>query len=357
VGAYLPSPWPSQRAWTAPGSERCRSTRGRTCYEIRPSPVRVPTRSPQGASASSSIPVTPTTLASWTWTSPPNGAGAGEASAGFLVPRANPASAADLGDALLMRLGLTLIWVGRQFDVPQRPRLLRLEVPRASDGERAIRGLARSAWTVDREVATLPRGHRGHIADPAAAPQDPRNILTRRDARLGARHVVANRQWSFTAERRHITLAGGFAPGYIYELVYVALDPTVVGLGLARYLAESRQAAQSLVSERFLLAEDLTRVQDRAPALAKFVRPRWAPAPMDTGARNPCARGNGAAETPHPMATGRNAERPALWSADCTRPARRSTAPPGADAPSETACLGQTPPGPASRVSPGTGSA
>jgi hypothetical protein len=172
----------------------------------------------------------------------------GKAALAYFNGGSDPVDAADLGDGLLMRLGLTLIWVGWQFDVPRRPDLLRLEVPRASDGGRAIRGLVRSDWTVDRATRTLSLGHRDHIAYPAADPQDPRNSLTRRDARLATRHVVPRGQWSFTADRRHITLAGGFTPGHIYELVYVAQDPAVVGLGLAAVrdvMAYARNAPDS----------------------------------------------------------------------------------------------------------------
>jgi hypothetical protein len=60
--------------------------------------------------------------------------------------------------------------------------------------------------------------------------------------------VVPIRQWSFTAERRRITLAGGFAPGYSYGLVYVAQDAAVVGLGLAAVrdmMASARYAPDS----------------------------------------------------------------------------------------------------------------
>src|SRR5262245_24788508 len=47
---------------------------------------------------------------------------------------ANPSADTDLGDALPLRLGLTLIWVGWQFDVPPGDGVLRLDAPIATDG-------------------------------------------------------------------------------------------------------------------------------------------------------------------------------------------------------------------------------
>ena len=146
--------------------------------------------------------------------------------------RANPTTADDFGDALPLRLGLTLIWVGWQFDVPLRDGAMRLDVPIATDGARPIEGPVRCDWTVDERVATLPLGHRNHRPYPIADTEHADNVLTERDGRLAARRVVPRDQWRFVDETR-IARAGGFEPGKIYELVYRARDPVVVGMGLA----------------------------------------------------------------------------------------------------------------------------
>jgi hypothetical protein len=145
---------------------------------------------------------------------------------------ANPATEAELGDALPLRLGLTLIWVGWQFDVPPREGAMRLQAPVATDGGRPIEGLVRCDWTVDERVVTLPLGHRGHRPYAVADPQHGDNVLTERDGRLAPRRVVPRDQWRFV-EDMWIVRDGGFAPGKIYELVYRARDPVVVGIGLA----------------------------------------------------------------------------------------------------------------------------
>jgi hypothetical protein len=145
---------------------------------------------------------------------------------------ADPTTVGDFGDALPLRLGLTLIWVGWQFDVPLRDGALRLDAPIATDGLRPIEGLVRCDWTVDERAATLALGHRNHRPYPIADTEHSDNVLTERDGRLAARRVVPRDQWRFVDETR-IARAGGFEPGKIYELIYRARDPVVVGIGLA----------------------------------------------------------------------------------------------------------------------------
>jgi len=153
----------------------------------------------------------------------------------------DPSTAEDFGDRLLMRLHLTLIWVGWQFDVPRQPGLLRLRAPIARDADGPIEGLVRSDWTVERPTTTLPLAHRDHVAYPVADPRHADNVLTVRSARLGPRETVPRDRWRFARlddgrlvdDPTHIHLAGGFQRGKIYELVYRARDPVVVGIGLA----------------------------------------------------------------------------------------------------------------------------
>ena len=153
----------------------------------------------------------------------------------------DPTRDADFGDRLLMRLNLTVVWIGWQVDVPTGPDLLRLRAPVARDDGRAIEGLVRSDWTVDRPTTTLPLAHRDHVAYPVSDPRHPDNVLTVRATRLGPREIVPRDRWRFARvdgdrpvdDARHIHLAGGFEPGRIYELVYRARDPAVVGIGLA----------------------------------------------------------------------------------------------------------------------------
>ena len=153
----------------------------------------------------------------------------------------DPSRSEDFGDRLLTRLGLTLIWIGWQFDVPRQPDLLRLHAPVARADGRPIEGLVRSDWTIEHPTTTLSLAHRDHVAYPVADPLHTDNVLTVRSARLGPREIVPRDRWRFARleagrlvdDPTHVHLAGGFQPGRIYELVYRAQDPVVVGIGLA----------------------------------------------------------------------------------------------------------------------------
>jgi Alpha/beta hydrolase domain len=141
-------------------------------------------------------------------------------------------STSEFGDRLLMRLNLTVIWVGWQFDVPRQPGLLRLRAPIARGVDGPIEGLVRSDWTIERTTVTLPLADRDHVAYPVTDPANPDNVLTVRSSRLGPREVVPRERWRFP-DPTHVSLDGGFQRGRIYELVYRARDPVVVGVGLA----------------------------------------------------------------------------------------------------------------------------
>jgi len=152
---------------------------------------------------------------------------------------------AGAGDGFLMRAGLTLIHVGWQYDVPAFDGALWLEVPRARHGTAKdappITGLVRADWVQDEPTKTLALGHRGHLPYPVVDPSDRNNKLTWRAGRKNPRRPVTRGEWSFgeehdgtvVASRTHITSTKTFEAGLIYELVYVAQDPAIVGLGLA----------------------------------------------------------------------------------------------------------------------------
>lgn len=154
----------------------------------------------------------------------------------------DPERTGSFGDGLLMRKGLTVIWVGWQFDVPPLPGMLRLEVPVAKkpDGS-SITGLVRSDWTLDKATKVLKLGHHAQIGYAVADMQSPLNILTVRNGRDAPREIVPRSVWQFAivkngkviSDKYHIYSKNGFKEGFIYELVYLSKDPPVVGLGLA----------------------------------------------------------------------------------------------------------------------------
>jgi len=153
----------------------------------------------------------------------------------------DPATDAEMGDGFLMKQGFTLLWVGWQFDPPQRPGLVRVYPPVATDGGKPIRGLVRSDFVVTEKDFDHSLADRDHAAYPVADPNDPANVLTVRDTVDGPRRIVPRDQWGFSkavegravADPTRVYLNTKFEPNKIYEVVYVAQNPPVVGAGPA----------------------------------------------------------------------------------------------------------------------------
>ncbi|MDH3649975.1 MAG: endonuclease/exonuclease/phosphatase family protein [Saprospiraceae bacterium] len=146
------------------------------------------------------------------------------------------------GDGLLLEQGITIIWIGWQFDVPVSDELLNFFSPVAKYPEGTpIIGLVRSDWVVDEVTNHLKLGHRSQTGYIPYEPDSDIHILTYRSGRDSVRHRVDRSTWEFgkkengklDKDARWIHSSKGFQPGYVYELVYHSIDPPVVGLGLA----------------------------------------------------------------------------------------------------------------------------
>ena len=142
----------------------------------------------------------------------------------------NPRTPPEFGDNFLLQQGFTLVWVGWEFDVPPTPEMLRLFAPIATDNGKPITGLVRSEWIGDERVTTIPLGDRAQLGYPVADPNDAANQITVRDTVLGERKIVPRKDWTFT-DSTHVKMDAGFEPGKIYEVIYKAKDPVLVGLG------------------------------------------------------------------------------------------------------------------------------
>lgn len=153
----------------------------------------------------------------------------------------DPRTPEDFGDGYLLKQGYTLVWVGWQADVLDDANALRLFAPVATQNGQAIRGPVRAQWIVDAKVTEHNLGDRSHIPYPVADPGDPSLQLTVQDRRDAPKRVIPRNQWQLARyefgkavpDPGRIYMASGFEPGKMYELVYTAKDPTVVGLGPA----------------------------------------------------------------------------------------------------------------------------
>ncbi len=144
----------------------------------------------------------------------------------------DPSTPADFGDNFLLEQGYTLVWIGWEFDIPTSEKLLHLYAPIATNHGQPIVGLVRSEWEGDKLVTTIPLGDRNQIGYPVADANDPENRIYVRDTVAGERRSIAREKWSF-ADSTHVSMTDGFEPGKIYEVVYKAKDPVLVGLGPA----------------------------------------------------------------------------------------------------------------------------
>jgi hypothetical protein len=169
------------------------------------------------------------------------------------VPERNALSGA--GDGFLFREGYTLVWFGWQADVLLGASRVTLNVPiaRNADGS-PITGVVRAELTTTQPVKTLNLSsgwftglthasyhtaqldHRQAFADGFVP------TLTVRMKEQAARMPIAPGAWRFgacpdgtavTPSETQICYPDGFQPGRLYELIYRAKDPRVLGLGFA----------------------------------------------------------------------------------------------------------------------------
>src|SRR3954452_23413598 len=102
----------------------------------------------------------------------------------------DPTTEAQFGDGALMRDGFTLLWMGWQWDVPDRAGTMRMDMPIASLQEpgrgatgngTAITGLVRGNFILNEHATTASVADRGHKAYPVLDPMSAENVMTVRD--------------------------------------------------------------------------------------------------------------------------------------------------------------------------------
>jgi len=162
-------------------------------------------------------------------------------------PTANPS------DAEYLERGYSLLYSAWQGDVPKSSAArLTLTVPVAKNADgSSITGPYRAELILSAAtpVIALPSGvFNGSMIPYAPASLDntlPGYTLTKRIKETDPRIAIAPADWKFadcntganpfpgTPDGSKVCLNGGFDPNYLYELVYVAKDPKVMGVGLA----------------------------------------------------------------------------------------------------------------------------
>ncbi|MGB0086528.1 MAG: alpha/beta hydrolase domain-containing protein [Rhodomicrobiaceae bacterium] len=168
------------------------------------------------------------------------------------APAANdPLTIAHAGNGFLFRRGYAIAWAGWQGDLYQGDGRMLLDVPIARSADGPITGWVRGEFIVGQAgVSTFPLSGMTSVKPyPAISTGTSCAILTRRRYPDDERQTIPPARWRFAREARgqgldeeeaesaiipsaeHIYLEDGFKPGWIYELIYEARDPRVLGLG------------------------------------------------------------------------------------------------------------------------------
>jgi hypothetical protein len=162
-------------------------------------------------------------------------------------------SLSTAGDGYLMREGYTLIWFGWQQDVLAGADRMVMEhvVAHHPDGS-PVTGLMRAEITVDAKTPSLPisAGWFTRASHDSYSTVELNNrvalgdgfvpTLSVRERENELRRPIPNEEWSFAKcphggekepDPKTLCYPAGFKPGLIYELIYRAKDPLVMGLG------------------------------------------------------------------------------------------------------------------------------
>ncbi len=165
----------------------------------------------------------------------------------------DPLTLEHAGNGFLFRRGYTVAWVAWEGDLlPGSGRMI-LNVPVASENNTPITGVVRTEFiTLEPGQTSFPlSGFVSTHSYPTASMDTRTARLTKRRYATSGREGIASDAWAFARveggagieilgkevavvpSRKHIYLPSGFEPGWIYELVYTARDPLVLGLGHA----------------------------------------------------------------------------------------------------------------------------
>jgi hypothetical protein len=151
------------------------------------------------------------------------------------------------GDGFLENQGFTMVWAGWQADLTQLPNLVTMSAPIAHQRNGAtITGTVRSEFALSVANSTqsiLAESSSNTHGYPTASLNNSHDRMTMRGHQNDPRVVIPNSDWAYAdcttvpfpgvPDPQKVCLKAGFDTDHIYELVYTARDPIVMGLGLA----------------------------------------------------------------------------------------------------------------------------
>jgi len=152
-----------------------------------------------------------------------------------------------LGDGFLESQGFTLVWAGWQADLTALPGRITMSAPIAHQRNgSSITGPVRSEFIVSMPASTQPilaDSSSNTVGYPTVTLDRLHDKLTMRRRQDDVRVAIPISEWAYadcsivpfpgTPDPQKVCLKAGFDTDHIYELVYTAKDPIVMGLGLA----------------------------------------------------------------------------------------------------------------------------
>lgn len=161
----------------------------------------------------------------------------------------DPSAMKDAGNGFLMRKGYTIVWSGWQGDLLPGEDFLVMGVPVATDkGKEIVRPIRTEIVVTKEGVFSDSLSGDDRVMNYEAATLDKsKATLTVREKSYGPRIPVSSSEWEFATckkdkesgkleikpSARDICFLSGFKPGHIYEFIYPAKNPLVLGLGFA----------------------------------------------------------------------------------------------------------------------------
>jgi hypothetical protein len=134
------------------------------------------------------------------------------------------------GDGFLMEQGYSILWMGWQWDVPAGR--MRMDLPIATENGKPITGLVRGNFILYKRSAVAELADRNHLAYEPTSLDNPNDVMTVRDTATGKAQRIPRGEWQMLAGGK-VSLEGGIAPGMIYDVVYQAKNPRVLGASFA----------------------------------------------------------------------------------------------------------------------------
>lgn len=175
----------------------------------------------------------------------------------------DPSSKENAGNGFLMRRGYSIIWSGWQGDCLPGEGRLTMRLPVATEDGEEITGDLRTEFIVDDAgVTCLPLSATNYSKSYETADTDTASaVFTYREYPYDEKIAISPDEWQFAAlddggnsnpSATYCYLPSGFKPGWIYDLIYTAKNPMVMGLGftglrdLISFLMHAEQDAEGI---------------------------------------------------------------------------------------------------------------